>query len=179
MCAVGLTVLIQLGLITGQIAGLALILSDLLGLNFGLLFFALNFPFYVFGWRKMGLRFTVKSLASVACLSVLTEIIPTALPLGAVDMLWGIIVFGIVTSIGLIAVFRHGGSIGGMTVLAVYLQRSGLAKAGHVQMAFDAALFAVAIWLYPWSIIVWSLAGAVILNMMIALNHRNDRYIAE
>lgn len=178
MCAVSLHILSALGFITGQMAGLALLLSHLTAYSFGVLFFVLNVPFYIFGLRQMGWVFTAKSLAAVATLSAMTEILPLTLTLGPVDPAVGITIFGILTSVGLIAVFRHGASIGGITILGLVLQDKGIAKAGHVQMAFDICLFALAVWVFPWSLVAWSLAGAVILNVMIVLNHRRDRYIA-
>ena len=44
MCALGLTLLTHPGPITGQTAGLAVLLSYIGGWPFGLLFFAINLP---------------------------------------------------------------------------------------------------------------------------------------
>ncbi|MEO0358462.1 MAG: YitT family protein [Pseudomonadota bacterium] len=129
------------------------------------------------GLHQMGLTFTLKSLAAVATLSVLTEVLPITVMVGPIDPAMGIVIFGIVTSVGLIAVFWHGASIGGITILGLVLQEKGVAKVGHIQMAFDVALFATAFWILPNSMVLWSLAGAVILNVMVVLNHRYDRYI--
>ena len=51
-------------------------------------------------------------------------------------------------------------------------------KAGYVQLAVDAVIFAVALFLFPATIVMWSLLGAVVLNLIITFNHRRDRYIA-
>lgn len=178
LCVVGLHVLATLGFITGQMAGAALLVAQVSGLPFGLLFFVMNLPFYLFGLRKMGWAFTLRSLTAVGLLSIGIELVPYEMVLGPIDPGFGVLVFGVLTSIGLLAIFRHRASMGGMTILALYLQDRGVAKAGTVQMAFDLCLFAAALWLFPWSVVAWSLAGAVVLNVMIALNHRKDRYIA-
>lgn len=178
MCSVGLHVLTYLGLITGQTAGLAVILAYLTGLPFGVVFFVVNLPFYWIAWRRLGAEFTVKSLISVTLLSLLTELLPLGLAIERLHPGLGAILFGSLVGIGLMAMFRHNGSLGGMGVVALLLQDRGVARAGHVQLAFDAALFAVAALLFPLSVVAWSLLGAVVLNLIIAFNHRRDRYIA-
>ena len=50
-------------------------------------------------------------------------------------------------------------------------------KAGWVQMGFDALVFAAALALMPWERVAWSALGAAVLNLVIAINHRRDRYI--
>jgi uncharacterized membrane-anchored protein YitT (DUF2179 family) len=51
-------------------------------------------------------------------------------------------------------------------------------KAGYVQLAVDAVIFTAALFLFPATIVMWSLLGAVVLNLIITFNHRRDRYIA-
>lgn len=36
-----------------------------------------------------------------------------------------------------------------------------------------------ALFLFPWPVVGWSFLGAVILNVIITINHRRDRYIAK
>ena len=50
-------------------------------------------------------------------------------------------------------------------------------RAGWVQMGFDAVLFVVAFALMSWDRVLWSGLGAMVLNLVIAINHRRDRYI--
>jgi uncharacterized membrane-anchored protein YitT (DUF2179 family) len=178
LCGVGVTILAHLGFITGQTAGLALLIAYVGDWPFGWVFFLVNLPFYVFAYRRLGAEFTLKSALCVTALSVLVEVIPGWMPLGAVDPLFGVVAFGCLAGVGLLAVFRHKGSLGGLGVIALMVQDATGFRAGYVQLAFDAALFAVALALFPASVVVYSLAGAAILNGVIAFNHRRDRYIA-
>ncbi|MEO1677273.1 MAG: YitT family protein [Pseudomonadota bacterium] len=178
LCGLGVALLAHLGFITGQTAGLALIITLTTGWPFGWVFFVVNLPFYAFAWRRLGPEFTIKSIGCVAALSVLVELIPGWMPLGAVDPIWGVVAFGCTTGIGLLAVFRHKGSLGGLGVVALLAQDATGVRAGYVQLAVDAVLFTVALALLPLSVVVYSLAGAVILNGLIAFNHRRDRYVA-
>ncbi|AJE46920.1 YitT family protein [Celeribacter indicus] len=178
MCAFAIVMLRDLGLITGQTAGLSLLISYLLSAPFGWVFFAVNLPFYWFGYRRMGLKFVLKTFACVALLSVFSELFPHLVSFERLDPAFGAIMLGFFQGAGLMAIFRHGGSLGGIGILALYLQDATKFRAGYVQLAFDAALFAVAAFLLPLDQVAWSLLGAVVLNLVIAINHRRDRYIA-
>ncbi|MGL6211401.1 MAG: YitT family protein [Paracoccaceae bacterium] len=178
LCSVGLHVLTHLGLITGQTAGIAVILSYLTGYSFGLVFFLINIPFYVLAWWRLGWVFALKSLISVTLLSVATTLMPQGFTIATLHPALGAVMFGSLAGLGLLAMFRHGGSLGGLGVVALIVQDSTGFRAGHVQLIFDAVIFAVALWLFPWPVVAWSVLGAVILNMVIAINHRRDRYIA-
>jgi uncharacterized membrane-anchored protein YitT (DUF2179 family) len=178
LVGVGVALLAHMGFVTGQTAGLALLIAHATGWSFGWVFFLVNLPFYVFAWRRLGVEFTLKSAACVTALSALVELVPGWMPLGDVSPAFGVVAFGCLAGVGLLAVFRHKGSLGGLGVIALMAQDATGIRAGYVQLAFDAALFATALALLPVEVVAYSLGGAVILNGVIAFNHRRDRYIA-
>ncbi|MEM8542307.1 MAG: YitT family protein, partial [Pseudomonadota bacterium] len=90
----------------------------------------------------------------------------------------GTLVFGVTVGLGLLACFRHKASLGGIGVLALFIQDSTGFKAGYTQFLVDAVIFAVAIFIFPASVVAYSLLGALVLNGVIAFNHRRDRYVA-
>ncbi|MGR3501376.1 YitT family protein [Pseudaestuariivita sp.] len=178
MAATGVTILTHLGLMTGQTAGLAVLLTLVTDLSWGWAFFLVNLPFYVFTWLRLGKVFTLKSVLCVAVLAVLVDWLPLHLALAQVTMPVGAVLFGVICGIALLIIFRHGGSLGGLGVIGLMVQdRTGF-RAGYVQFGIDAALFAVAAFLVPGTVLLWSLLGAAVLNGVIAFNHRRDRYIA-
>lgn len=177
-CALGIHILTFLGLFTGQTAGLAVVISYLTGWSFGAVFFTVNLPFYWLAWNRLGPVFTAKSLASVTLLSVSTELLPHGFILDQVAPALGAVIFGVLAGLGLLGLFRHGGSLGGVGVVALLLQDTTGIKAGYTQLAFDLVLFSIAAFLFPPGIVLYSLLGAVVLNLVIAINHRRDRYIA-
>ncbi|NDV00712.1 YitT family protein [Pseudoroseicyclus tamaricis] len=177
LAASGLVILTHLGLITGQTAGIAVIISYLTGWSFGVVFFLVNLPFYWIAWRRMGLEFTLKSIGCVAALSVLADLIPGWFHLGDVSPAFGAVLFGAMTGLGLLAIFRHKGSLGGLGVIAVLIQDTTGFRAGHVQLIVDAVIFLVAFFLFPAERVLWSLLGALVLNAVIAFNHRRDWYV--
>ena len=177
MCTMGLVILTHLGLITGQTAGLAVVISYLTGQSFGLVFFLVNIPFYLFAMKAMGWEFTLKSMGCVAALSLGTELVPLGFAIERLNPVLGATMFGVVTGIGLLAIFRHKGSLGGLGVVAIWIQDRFGIRAGYIQLGFDAALFGVAAFLFPFSVVAYSLLGAVVLNGLIAFNHRRDWYV--
>jgi len=178
LCALGLQFVTHLGLITGQTAGLAVLLSYVSGQSLGLVFVLVNLPFWGLAWFRMGPRFTVKSIIAVSVLSAMTEVLPGAIVIGHLSAPVGAALSGALIGMGLIVLFRHGASLGGIGVLALFLQERLRIQAGWTQLAFDALLFLAAFGVLQWDLVIWSLLGAVVVNLIVAVNHRGDRYIA-
>lgn len=178
IAAFGIHILSVAGLITGGMAGLAFVLSYATGLRFGLLFFALNLPFYILSWRRLGPAFTIKTFLSVALTSVLAETLPSVVGFSHLDPLFASALGGLLLSFGLLALFRHRASLGGIGILAIYLQERFGWRAGLVQLAFDLTVLVSAFFVIPPATVLTSMLGAVILNIFLTINHRSDRYIA-
>lgn len=165
-------------LITGQIAGLSLIGAYTTKWSFGAVFFVLNLPFYWLALKKIGWRFTLKTFAAVALLSTFTELLPSVITIKALNPYAAGVLAGVTAGAGLLALFRHSASLGGVGIVALYLQDRFGFKAGWTQLMFDACVFALALLLFSPDVVLPSLLGAVVLNIIIATNHRRDRYIA-
>lgn len=178
LVGLGLAILQSTGLVTGQIAGLALLVATWTGLPFGPVFFALNLPFYYLAIRRLGWRFTLKTFACVGGLTLVSMARPGLLSFDYVQPLAGAVIAGICMGLGLLAVFRHGASLGGVGVVAFYLQDRFGFRAGWTQLLVDAVVFTLAFFTLPTMSVVWSLCGAVVMNLVIMINHRRDWYVA-
>ena len=88
------------------------------------------------------------------------------------------ILAGLLTGVGILMLIRHRASLGGLTVLAIYLQDKHGWRAGKVQMAVDCCIVLLALWSVEPLRVAWSIAGAVALNLVLAMNHRPGRYMA-
>lgn len=176
--ALGIHLLRAAGLVTGGTAGVALLLAYATGWGFGLVFFCINLPFYAFAYARKGLAFTIKSFAAVTAVSALAEAMAPFVPVEGIHPGVAAVLFGVVAGVGLLGLFRHASSLGGVSIIAVILQdRTGF-RAGWVQLGFDLAIFAVALTMLPPDRVMWSLLGAAILNFIVAMNHRRDWYVA-
>ncbi|NYS25237.1 YitT family protein [Rhodobacteraceae bacterium 2376] len=177
ICAFGVHVLTSAGLVTGQTAGLAVLISYATGWSFGPVFFAINLPFYALALARMGMGFTVRTFVAVGLLSLFSALIPLLITFDRLHPLGAAILFGVVTGPGLLALFRHRASLGGVGILALWVQDRLGVQAGWVQLAVDAGIFALAFALIDPMLVLYSALGALIVNLIIAINHRRDRYI--
>jgi len=175
--ALGVAMFASAGLLAGGTAGLAFLIHYATGWRFGVVFFVVNLPFYFLAWRAMGAAFTLKTFCAVAALSLATELMPLVLRFESLQPLYAGVMGGFLIGAGLLMLFRHKASLGGINILALYLQEQRGWRAGKVQMAIDCvivlAAFAV---VEPWRIAV-SVLGAVALNLVVAVNHRPGRYL--
>jgi len=177
MAAFGITLLSHLGLVTGQTAGLAVLISYATKFPFGAVFFTINLPFYWLGYRRMGRTFMVKTFLSVALVSGLSMVMPQWINFAHVTPLFGALLFGAVSGSALLALFRHGASLGGIGILALIIQDRWGLRAGYCQLIFDVCLFASALLLRDKTTVAYSFLGAMMINLVIAINHRRDRYL--
>lgn len=178
MAAFGIVILTHLGLVTGQTAGLAVLISYATGWGFGPVFFAINLPFYLLGYLRMGAAFTAKTFLAVALLSGLSLWMPGQVSFATLNPWLGAVLFGFLSGSALLALFRHGASLGGIGIVALLLQDRLGWRAGWVQLSFDAVLFAAALLIIEPRQVLISFLGAIVVNLVIAINHRRDRYLA-
>ncbi|PRX08927.1 UNVERIFIED_ORG: uncharacterized membrane-anchored protein YitT (DUF2179 family) [Martelella mediterranea] len=178
LAALGVTMLKAGGLLTGGTAGLAFLITYAGFMGFGLAFFLVNLPFYYFAWRRLGLKFTIKTFVAVGLTSALSGIVPQFISIGETHPLAGALFGGILVGAALLIFFRHAASLGGFGILALYLQDRYGWKAGYIQLGLDGMVLLLSFLVASPYIIVCSVIGAVVINFVLAINHRRDRYIA-
>ncbi|TAJ50780.1 MAG: YitT family protein [Nevskiaceae bacterium] len=177
LSAMGVVLLSACGLMTGGTAGLAFFLHYLTGWGIGLVFFLINLPFFLLAIRRMGWLFTFKSFLSVSLLSLLVDLMPRYLSFAHVNTAFGAVAGGMLLGMGVLAFVRHGSSLGGINILAVYLQKSRGLRAGHIQIAVDAGLTIGALFVLEPRQVLYSGLGALVLGAVLAFNHKPGRYM--
>ena len=178
LAALGLYLLQEAEAVTGGTAGLALLLTYATPLSFGWLFVLVNLPFFLLALWKKGWRFTLKTLVSVTIVSVFSEMNEFLLPIPDINPIYGVVAGNLLLGVALLIVFRHGSSLGGFNVLALIAQEQFHLRAGYVQMSLDLVVILLALTVMAPSGVVLSAAGAVVLNIVLAFNHRPGRYRA-
>ncbi len=178
LVSVGVAFIASAGLLTGGMTGLAFVLHYATGIGFGKLFFLLNLPFYWLALRKLGTGFTLKTFTAVALLSALVGLQSQFLQISQLHPAYAAITGGLIMGIGFLVLFRHRCSLGGVGILALYLQDRFGWRAGKVQMAVDCCIVLAALVTVEPQRVLWSVAGAVALNLVLAMNHRPGRYMA-
>lgn len=176
LMAFGLFLLGQIGGVSGGVAGVAILTSYWTHWSFGLIFFVFNVPFFAFSIWRMGWRFTIKTVVTVALISVFTWVHAHFLDVSSISPLYASIFAGLSLGVGMLMIFRHGASAGGVGIVAAYLQERRGIRAGYSQGAFDVCVVAASLTIVAPYILFVSILGAVFLNLILAINHRPGRY---
>ena len=169
----------QAGLLTGGTAGVTFLAHYATGLSFGLLYFLINIPFYIFGLLALGTAFTLKTFAAVALLSLYSEVLPRWIHIESIHPVFAAIIGGLLAGAGLLMLVRHRASLGGLGVMAIYLQKKRGWSAGTLQMIADGFIVCGALAIVDPLRVGLSVLGALVLNMVLAINHRPGRYFGQ
>lgn len=164
------------GLLTGGTAGLSLLLHYKFGIAFGVVFFIVNLPFYYLAIRRMGWVFTVKTFASVFLVSTFSSLHDQFITIQDINPVYAAVLGGFIFGVGFIIIFRHKASLGGFNILALYLQDKFGIKAGWLLMGVDVAIIIASLSIVSSYQLLLSILCGLVLNLIIALNHRKDRY---
>lgn len=106
-------------LLSGGLAGVAMIIGYFANLNIGLLYLLLNLPVMAWGWFAIGRRFILLSTANVLVTSWLMQVIPTDRHIH--EPILAAVFGGVVVGIGTGLTLRAGGSTGGVDVIGSIL----------------------------------------------------------
>lgn len=174
--SLGLFLLRSVSAVTGGTAGLSLLVSYVAPVPFGVLFAAVNLPFFLLAIRKKGWDFTLRTGLSIALVAALSQLHPVMF--GPVDLppVYGVLAGDILCGVGLLILFRHRSSLGGFMIAALIAQDRLGWRAGYVLMVLDTAVVLSAFAVVPATTVLLSALGAVLLNFLVALNHRPGRY---
>ena len=145
----------------------------------GLLYFLINIPFYIFGLLALGKAFTLKTFCAVALLSLYSEVLPRWIHIESIHPVFAAIIGGLLAGAGLLMLVRHRASLGGLGVMAIYLQKKRGWSAGTLQMIADGFIVCGALAIVEPTRVALSILGALVLNMVLAINHRPGRYFGQ
>lgn len=175
--AFGIFLMQHAGLVPGGTVGVALLLHYTTGVGVGAALFLVNLPFYALAWLRLGKAFTLRTVAAVSLLSLLSWWLPRAVSVQQISGPLAAVLGGLLCGAGILFLFRHRASLGGFNVLALRLQDRFGWPAGKVQMALDAAVVLGGGWFAGDARrLGLSVLAVVALNLALVYNHRPDRY---
>lgn len=175
--AFGVFLMQHAGLVPGGTVGIALLLHYAAGADVGVALFLVNLPFYLLAWMRLGKAFTARTALAVSLLSLLTWWLPKAITVQQIDGVLAAILGGLLCGCGMLILFRHGASLGGLNVLALRLHDRFGWSTGKVQMAFDAVIvLAGALWAGDLRRLGLSVLAVGAINLVLVYNHRKGRY---
>ena len=176
LAATGIAILGKSGLITGGIAGMALLVSFITQYTPSVLVPVINIPFLLFALVSMGRSFTLKSVIVSLLLGMGISVVSPVLNLSGIHAGVGSILGGTFLGMGILCLARHNASVGGTGAVVLWIQRRFSINAGVSQLACDCVLFLVAAFYLPLEKLAWSFIGTLAMNFILIIWHKPGRY---
>ncbi|MGZ0053241.1 YitT family protein [Brevibacillus gelatini] len=108
----------------GGITGISILLKLLFPVvDQGIVFFVLNVPLFILGWKILGRTAFFYTILGTVSLSVFLSLFDGVLPLVMQDRLLASLYAGVAVGVGLGIIFRYGGTTGGVDIIARLLQK--------------------------------------------------------
>jgi uncharacterized membrane-anchored protein YitT (DUF2179 family) len=177
MVALGATIYAKAVLVIGGMAGVALLLQYTSGIEFWLGFSLINLPFYLLGWKRLGRAFVLRTFVAVTLVSIFSRLTSEWVTFAQLNPTYAAIMAGTLCGTGMLMLFRHRTGLGGINILAIFLQESFGLRAGYFQLAVDLAILCVAFLVLTPDRLLLSVLSATVLNLILAINHRPGRYL--
>lgn len=155
--ATGVTLfLVPWKLLDGGLSGTSFLMGQLTKVPLAVWLVALNFPFFLFAWKKMGKATVLYSLYAIAIYSLTTYLFQSVFQLcgedkmtspfvkNHYDLILASIFGGLISGIGSGLTIRFGGAMDGVEVMGVmFAKRVGL-TVGQFVMSYNAVLYIIA-----------------------------------
>jgi uncharacterized membrane-anchored protein YitT (DUF2179 family) len=165
--------------ISGGFSGLALLIYYWTGLfTPGVLYFMINIPIFLLGWRYVSRRFFLYSLYGMAALTAAMDLI--SIEIAVKDPMLAALAGGCLIGAGSGIILHSLGSAGGNDVIAVILNQRFNVRIGRFFFAFNIGLFALSLGRLPMDLVLFSLAMSYVTSEVIeyVLNFSNQRKMA-
>ena len=157
----------------GGVAGICLILFYLFKLPVGIMYFVINIPLLIMGWKLVGRDFLFKTLYGTSCLSFLITLTETWKG-PSNDIMLGSIYGGVLIGIGLGLIFMVNGSTGGTDVVARILNRYFDIPLGRTMLILDVVILGIAAIIFGKEIVMYTLISMTIVSK--AIDYFQDGY---
>ncbi len=173
LVAIGLELfLVPNKIIDGGVIGISIILNYITNYQLGILIFCLNFPFLLFGLKKLGHKFILNSLFSVTSLSVFTMLVDHIkedfhVQYATHELFLATIFGGIITGVGVGIVLKNNGSLDGTEVLAVAFTKKLGFSVGEIVMFFNIFILGSSGFVLGWDRAMYSIATYYIISKAI------------
>ncbi|MBN1105980.1 MAG: YitT family protein [Deltaproteobacteria bacterium] len=142
VCAASVNgILIPQGFFGAGFTGLALVVHYLVpALPVSGLYFVLNIPVFILGWKYVGRRFFLYSIAGLLLFTGTLEWVHVAIPVQ--DKILCALLAGIIMGVGTGITLRSLGSAGGLDILSVILLKRFSVRLGTTILAFNSVVLA-------------------------------------
>ena len=176
--------IVPVGLYSGGMVGLSQVIRTVLaqrvalpaGVDIaGILYFLLNVPMLLIGWKELGRGFLVRTLICVGASSLFLSLIPAPLVPILDERLAACVVGGILCGFALGLALTCGCSTGGLDIIGLCLSKRGSRfTVGRFSMSFNVLLYAACALLFDIQTAVYSVIYTVFCSLFIDRGHQQN-----
>ena len=139
--------LVPFTILDGGVVGISMIISQLWGVPLGVLTIALNIPFMIVGFKRLGIRFLIKAIYAMAVFSCFLGVFEDMKEVTNQEIL--VVVFGgVLLGVGVGLILRYGGCLDGTEIVAMLLSHHMEFSVGQIVLFFNIIIYAVAGFLF-------------------------------
>lgn len=175
--AVGFNLLlIPAELLSSGVSGIAMIAGYMSGWNIAWLYFALNLPILLWGYRVLGRKFIFLSIVSVLATALFLQLLPERAWID--DRLLASVFGGVLVGIGSAVSLRFGGSTGGVDIVASIISRYRDVAVGLLVVALNTLIVAALGFLKgDWNAALYSMLSIYLTGKVIDWVHTPHRKV--
>jgi uncharacterized membrane-anchored protein YitT (DUF2179 family) len=164
LCATAINgILIPQEFLNAGFSGLALVIHYLFPrFPVSWLYFFLNIPLFAIGWKYVGRRFFLYSLAGMVIFSMAIEWMHIPIPVH--DKMLGALLAGIIAGIGSGIILRSLGSAGGVDILSVIMLQRFSIRLGTTSLAFNSILIFLGAVLFSIDVALYTLIYVFVIS---------------
>jgi uncharacterized membrane-anchored protein YitT (DUF2179 family) len=148
--------LVPCTILDGGIVGVSIIINNLTGIKLGLLTFVLNLPFLIFGTKRLGHPFIIKSAYAMIIFSIFLEIFAGFVN-ATEEYLLAVCFGGVILGFGVGLVIRYGGCLDGTETVAILINKKYGMPVGQTVLIINVFIYICAGLLFGWDRAMYSL----------------------
>ena len=139
--------LVPFTILDGGVVGISMIISQLSGWPLGVLTIALNIPFMILGFKRLGMRFLVKAIYAMIIFSIFLGVFEDMQAVTEQEIL--VVVFGgVLLGVGVGLILRYGGCLDGTEIVAMLLSHHMEFSVGQIVLFFNIIIYTAAGFLF-------------------------------
>ncbi|MFT9599417.1 YitT family protein [Mesobacillus sp.] len=159
--------LVPNAILDGGVIGLSIIAAELTNISMSIFLIVFNLPFLYIGYRRMGLKFTLRTLYGVIILSGATAYLHHFEPVTD-DLFLATIIGAVILGTGVGLVIRAGGALDGTEIIAILVSKKRTVSVGQIVMVMNLFIFVLAALLvFSWETAMYSIITYFIAFKMI------------
>lgn len=141
----------------------------------GIIYFLINAPLFVYGYRVLGKEFTISSVFSIAFASLAMSLVPVAQEPLFNNHLAACLVGGVIAGSGAGMVMRAGSSGGGQDIIGMCLSKTHPNfSVGKISILINLCIYAVCLFVFNIEIVIYSFIYATVIGISIDRVHTQN-----